>query len=70
MIKSRIRSVTYLLIAWNLLEYIWHGSQIITPSCDIETNAKHPKHSFSSQGLKICHWSLNSLLSHMYRKVS
>ena len=69
MIKSYIRSVTYLLITWNLLEYIWHASRIIMLSGDIETNSG-PKHSFSSQGLMICHWNLNSLSSNMYKKVS
>ena len=69
MIKSYIRCVTYLLIRWNLLEYIWHASRIIILSGDIESNAR-PKHSFSSQGLTICHWNLNSLSSHMYKKVS
>ena len=29
-----------------------------------------PKHSFSTQGLKICHWNLNSLSRHMNKKVS
>ena len=52
MIKSYIRCVTYLLIRWNLLEYIWHASRIIILSGDIESNAR-PKHSFSSQGLTI-----------------
>ena len=65
MIKSYIRSVIYLLITWNLLEYIWHASRIILLSGDIETNPG-PKHSFSSQGLTICHRNLNSLSSHMY----
>ena len=69
MIKSYIRSVTYLLITWNLLEHIWHASRIIMLSGDIETNSG-PKHSFSSQGLMICHWNLNSLSSNMYKKVS
>ena len=36
---------------------------------DIETNLG-PKHCFSSQDLKIYHLNLNSLLSHMYKKVS
>ena len=49
----------YFLITWSVLKYTWYGSRIIGP-----------KHSFSSQGLKICHWNLNSLSSHMYEKVS
>ena len=69
MIKPYIRSVTYFLIAWSLLKYIWHDCRIIILSGDIETNPG-PKRSFSSQGLKICHWNLNSLSSHMNKKVS
>ena len=69
MIKSYIRSITHLLITWNLLEYIWHASWIIILIGEIETNSD-PKHSFSSQGPTICHWNLNSLSSHMYKKVS
>ena len=69
MIKPYIRSITYFLIAWSLLKYIWYDSRIIILSGDIETNPG-PKHSFSSQGLKICHWNLNGLSSHMYKKVS
>ena len=46
-----------------------HLLKYIILSGDIETNAG-PKHSFSSQGLKICHWNLNSLSSHMYEKAS
>ena len=69
MIKPYIRSVTYFLITWRLIKYIWYDSWIIILSGDIETNPG-PKHSFSSQGLKICHWNLNSLSSHMYKKVS
>ena len=68
-IKSYIRSVTYLLIAWSLLKNIWYDSRIIIPNCDIETNPC-PKHSFSRQGLKICHRNLNSLSFHMKRTVS
>ena len=67
MIKPYIRSVTNFLITWSLLEYIWDDSQIIILSGDIETNPG-PKHSFSSQGLKICHKNLNRLLPHMYKK--
>ena len=33
---------------------MWHDSRIIILSSDIETNPG-PKHSFSSQGLNICH---------------
>ena len=69
MTKSYIRSVAYFLITWILLKYIWHDSLIIILRGDIETNPG-PKHLFSSQGLKICHWKLNSLSSHMYKKVS
>ena len=29
-----------------------------------------PKYFFSSQGLEICHWNLNSLSSHIYKKIS
>ena len=36
---------------------------------DIETNLG-PKHCFSSQDIKIYHLNLNSLLSHLYKKVS
>ena len=52
-----------------MLEYICHASRIIILSDDIELNPG-PKHSFFSQGLKICHWNLNSLSSHMYKEVS
>ena len=69
MIKPYIRSIIYFLITWSLLKYIWCDSRIIIISDDIETNPG-PKHSFSSQGLKICRWNLNSLSSHMYKKVS
>ena len=68
MIKSYIRIVTY-LITWNLLEYVWHASRIIILSIDIETNTG-PQHSFSNQGLTICHWNFNSLSSHTYKTVS
>ena len=68
MIEPYISSVTYFLITWNLLKYIWYDSWIIILSGDIEANPG-PKHSFSSQGLKIYHWNLNSLSSHMYKKV-
>ena len=57
-------SITYLLIIWNFLEYIWHVSLIIIPSGDTETNPGQ------GQGLNICHLNLNSLSSHMYKKVS
>ena len=43
--------------AWNILRG------------QIETNPG-PKHFFSSQGLEICHWNLNSLSSHIYKKIS
>ena len=36
MIKSYIMSVTYLLITWDLLEYICHASRIVILSGDIE----------------------------------
>ena len=57
MIISYISSVTYLLIAWNLLEYIWHASHVIILTSDVERNPSL-KHSFSSEDLKICHWNL------------
>ena len=66
MIKSYIRSVTYVLITWNLREYTWHVSGIIIVSSGIETNSG-PKHSFSSQDLKIYHWNLSSL-PYMYKR--
>ena len=69
LIKPYIRSVTYFLITWSFFKYIWYDSRIIILIGDIETNPG-PKHSFSSQGLKICHWNLNSLSSHIYKKVS
>ena len=69
MIKPYIRSVTYFLTTWSLLKYMWHDSRIILLSGYIERNPG-PKYSFSSQGLKICHWNLNSLSSYMYKKVS
>ena len=69
MIKPYIRSITYFLITWSLLKYVWHDSWIIILSGDIETNPG-PKHSFSSQRLKDCHWNLNSLSLHTYKKVS
>ena len=69
MIKSYIRSVTYFLITWSFLKYIWYDFRIFILSSDIETNPGS-KHSFSSQGLKICHWNLNNLSSHKYEKVS
>ena len=50
-------------------KYIWYDSRIIILRGDIETNPGS-KHSFSSQGLKFCHWNLNSLSSHMYKKTS
>ena len=37
-----------------------NDSLIILLNGDIETNPG-PEHSFSSQGLKICYWNLNSL---------
>ena len=64
MIESYIRSVTYLLFTWNLPKCIWLASQIITLSGDIETNHGR-KHSFPNKSFMICHWNLNSLLSHM-----
>ena len=54
---SYTSSVTYLLIAWNLLEYIWHASHVIILTSDVERNPSL-KHSFSSEDLKICHWNL------------
>ena len=69
MVIPYIRSVTYFLITWSLLKYIWHDSRIIILRDDIETNPG-PKQSFSSQGLKISDWNLNSLSSHIYKKVS
>ena len=69
MIKPFIRCVTYFLITWSLLKYIGYDSRIIILSDDIEKNPG-PKHSFSNQVFKICHWNLNSLLWHMYKKVS
>ena len=51
-----------------MLEYIWYDSWITILIGDTETNPG-PKHSFSSQGRKICHWNLNSLSSHMRKKV-
>ena len=69
MIKSFITSVTYLLIAWISLDYIWLVSRIIILTGGIETNPG-PKHSFLRQVLKICHLNLNSLSSHMYKKLS
>ena len=69
MIKPYIRSATYFLITWSLLKYIWHDSRIIILSGDTETNPGS-KHSFSTQDLKICHWNLKSLSSHMYKKIS
>ena len=51
------------------LKYIWHDSRIIILSGDTETNPGS-KQCFSSQGLKICHWNLNSLSSHLYKKAS
>ena len=59
----------YFLIIWSVHKYTWSGSKIIILSGDVETNPG-PKHSFSSQGLKICHWNLNGLSWHMYKKVS
>ena len=53
----------------SLLKYIWHDSRIVILRGDIETNPG-PKHSFSSQSLKICHWNFNSLSSHKYKKIS
>ena len=53
MIRSYIRIVTY-LITWNLLEFVWHASQITILSIDIETNTG-PQHSFSKQGLSIAY---------------
>ena len=47
----------------------WYDSRIIILSGDTETNPG-TKHSFSSQGLNICHWNLNSLSSHMFKNFS
>ena len=47
-----VRSVTYLLLTWNLLEYIWLISRIILLSGDIETNPS-PQHSFSGQVFRL-----------------
>ena len=69
MIKSYISNVTYFLVIWSLLKYIWLDCLIIILSGDIEINPG-PKHSFLSQGLKICQWNLNSLLLHRFKKVS
>ena len=68
MIKSYIRITTYFLITWSLLKYIWHDSRIVVLIGDIETNPG-PKHSFSSNSIKICHWNVNRLSSHMSKKV-
>ena len=68
-IKPYTRSIAYCLITWHLLKYIWYDSRITILSGDIKTNPG-PKHFFSSQGLKICLWNLNSLSSHMYKKFS
>ena len=38
MIKSNIRSVTYLLVTWDLLEYFFDASRNIILSCGIENN--------------------------------
>ena len=38
MIKPYIRSVTYFLITWSLLKYIWYDYRIIILSGDIESN--------------------------------
>ena len=46
MIKPYIRSVTYFLITWSLLNYIWYYSWIIIFSGNIKTNPG-PKNSFS-----------------------
>ena len=62
MIKPYIRSVTYFVITWSLLQNICYDSRIIIFSSDIETNPG-PKLSFSSQGLKISHWNLNTISS-------
>ena len=67
MIKSFIRSATYLLITLTLLKCISRISRISIRSGDTETNPG-PRHSFSSQGLKICHWNLKSISSHMHKK--
>ena len=68
MIKPYITSATYFLITWSLLKYILYDSRIIIISGDIETNPD-PKHSFSSQARKICHWNSNSLSSHMHKSL-
>ena len=60
MIKPYFRSVTHFPITWSLLKYIRHHSCIIILNGDIETNSG-PKHSFTNEGLKICHCNLNSL---------
>ena len=36
MIKPHIRRITYFLITWSLLKYIWYDSWIIILSGDIE----------------------------------
>ena len=67
-IKSYIRSIPYFLITWSLLKYIWHDSRIVILIGDIERNPV-TKYSFSSEGVKICHWNLNRLPSHISKKV-
>ena len=53
----------------NLLEYLWVASRIISLSGDIEINPG-PKSYVLNRCFSICHWNLNSILAHMFTKVS
>ena len=59
----------YLLIILNLLEYLWVASRIISLSGDTEINPG-PKSNALNWCFSICHWNLNSILAHIFTKVS
>ena len=53
----------------NLLEYLWVASRIISLSGDTEINPG-PKSNALNWCFSICHWNLNSILAHIFTKVS
>ena len=54
---------------WNLPEYLWVASQIISLIGDIEFNPS-PKSNMLNQCFSIFHWNLNSISAHLFTKVS
>ena len=68
-VLSLLFTTIYLLIISNLLEYLWVASRIISLSGDIEINPG-PKSYVLNRCFSICHWNLNSILAHIFTKVS